>query len=208
MKTYNIPLFFRLVIFSFVGWSLLRVAYRYWQFHPTPFSVTLSGWGIFGFVIGLAAGSSFFLGIWFSFFQWLALRRYIKSIWIWMLLQLFAWIIVGAIHTALIFPFVRLFPDDVLRTGVRALIEALMISLSIASIQHVMLRKTTSVSPWWAIFPMIGIFTGVLLERLNQNFVFTDPLYATLLSSAIVAIVASLPSLLVDQRPTLLAEIK
>ena len=202
MKAYNIPLYIRLSIASFLGWSVLRVIYRYWQFHGTlPFGITLPGpISIAGFLIGLFAGSSLFLGVFFAFSQWIVLRPYIKSVWTWILLQVLVWVAAGLINMVLIFLFVKiLYNNDALAIYLRATIDALMISISIGLIQNSTLRKTTGVFPWWVVFPAIGIFIGILVERLNQNFVFMDPLHATLLASGIIAVVASLPSLWIMQ---------
>ena len=198
MKAYNIPLYIRLSIASFLGWSVLRLIYRYWQFHGTlPFGITLPGpISIAGFLIGLFAGSSLFLGVFFAFFQWIVLRSYIKSVWTWILHQVLAWVATGLINLVLIFLFVKIFDNnDTLALWLRATIDALIISMAIGLIQNSTLRKTTGVFPWWAIFPALGIFVGVLVERLNQNLVFMDPLHATLLASGMIAVVASLPSL-------------
>lgn len=198
MKIYNIPLYIRLSIASFLGWSILRIIYRYWQFHGTlPFGINLPGpLSIAGFLIGLFAGSSLFLGVFFAFSQWIVLRTYIKSVWTWILLQALTWIAAGLINLVLIFIFVKiLYNYDTLAIWLRATIEALNISIAIGLIQNSTLRKTTGVFPWWVIYPVIGVFAGILIERLNQSFVFMDPLHNMLLASAIIAIVASLPSL-------------
>ena len=89
MKAYNIPLYIRLSIASFLGWSVLRVVCHHCQLHGMlPFGITLPGaLSIAGFLIGLFAGSSLLLGTFFSFCQWIVLRSYIKSPWTWILYQ-------------------------------------------------------------------------------------------------------------------------
>lgn len=106
-KQTGIPLRYRVFMNLFaatlLGRAIPLIVYRWLQPRLITFTFPLTGFGVAAILVSglvLAVISGLLTGLWISLAQWIALRPYIGSVWLWLLGLVPAWIIgrvIGAV---------------------------------------------------------------------------------------------------------------
>jgi hypothetical protein len=194
--------FIRMFVATFCAWALPHIAYRLMQLSLGAITLTFTLNSFFLLAFGLAMVSGLGIGLVVSIMQWIALRPYIQSTWRWLVGLILVWIFGDVVNMILLMVTIKAFPDwsNAQSVVFRLIGYSLAIGLPAGLIQQALLKKRTGIRPWWAVAAPLSIFGAIALDRgnltLRENFAIIDPIYASLLAGLVMAILASLPTLL------------
>jgi hypothetical protein len=194
--------FIRMFVATFCAWAIPHIAYRLWQLHPGAITISFTFNSFFLLFFGLAVTSGFAVGLIVSIMQWIALRPYIQSAWRWVAGSVFAWTFGDFIHWLLLTVTVWTFPawGNVQSVLFRLIGYGLATGILVGLIQQALLKKRTGIHFWWFVAAPLSIFSAILIDTgnlsLRENFAIIDPIYASLIASAVMATLASFPTLL------------
>ncbi len=205
--------FTRMFVSTFCAWAIPHIAYRLGQLSLGPINITLSFNSFLFLALGLAVVSGFGVGLFVSLMQWIALRPYIRSFWLWLISLELIWIAGDVLGYVIIgiqsrtIPYSRYDLEYTHSTLTRLVIVGLSTGLLIGILQQVFLQKRTGVRLWWAVAGLFGVFGGIFLEGANAaaspRYVTIDPIYCSILAGLVFASIASLPALLLKDQEAL-----
>jgi hypothetical protein len=195
--------FTRMFVATFCAWAVPHIAYRFMQLHLGAITITFSVNSLFLLALGLAMVSGFGIGLQVSLLQWLAMRPYIESPWRWLVGLVVVWVLGDALGMILLFS--TPFSWGHTQSALFQLIgKALALGIFAGLIQQNLLQKRTGVRIWWAIATFFSVSGALVLDQgnltLREGYALIDPIYASLLAGTVMAVLASLPTLLL--RPT------
>jgi hypothetical protein len=205
--------FIRMFVATFCAWVIPHIAYRLWQLHPGAMTVRFAFNSFFLLFFGLAVTSGFTVGLVVSLMQWIALRPYIQSAWQWVAGLILAWTFGDFIHWILLTVAVWAFPAwrNVQSVLFRLIGYGLATGILAGLIQKALLKKRTGIHAWWFVSAALSIISAILIDTgnlsLRENFAIIDPIYASLIAGAVMATLASFPTLFLksvemsDQNP-------
>jgi hypothetical protein len=202
--------FTRMFISTFCAWAIPHIAYRLGQLSLGPITITLSLNSFLLLGVGLAMVSGFGVGLFVSIMQWIALRPYIKSFWLWLISLELIWIAGDVLGYVIIviqsrtIPYSRYEVEYTHSTLLRLVIVGLSTGLVIGILQQIFLQSRTGIRLWWGVAGVFGVFGGIFFEGANaaasSRYVTIDPIYSSILSGLVFASIASLPALLLKNQ--------
>ncbi len=202
--------FIRMFLATFFAWAIPHIAYRLVQLSLGPISITFDLKSLLPLVFGLAIVSGFGVGFVMSIMQWIALRPYIKSFWLWMISLELVWIAGDVLGNIIIvirsitIPYSLYDAEYTHSTLLRLVSVGLFTGLLIGILQQIFLQKLTGIRFWWGAAGMFAVFGGTFLDRANaaasSHYVTIDPIYSSILAGLVFASIASLPTLLLKNQ--------
>jgi len=195
--------FIRMFTATFFGWAVPHIAYRLWQLYGGGLTLSFTVSSLFLFVFGLAIVSGFGTGLVVSLSQWLALKPCIESGWRWLVGLVIVWILGDVVNNVLIIFSIKALHGwgHVQLVLFRIIGRSLTIGIPAGLIQGALLHKRTGIRAAWVVAAPLSITSAILIYTgnltLRERFAIIDPIHASIIAGAVMALLASIPTLFI-----------